>query len=119
MNLSTVNKVLEAGMNASIIRNEAIQSNIANADTPYYKKRTVNFEDSLNKELNSALIDGKIDFNNIKATINNTGFNYRLDENNVDMEAEMVALYQNSVKYELMTQSVISNFARLDSVLAK
>ena len=38
--------VLDKAADASWLRNEAIANNIANVDTPYYKRQDVNFEDA-------------------------------------------------------------------------
>ena len=48
--------VLDKAMDASWLRNEAISNNIANADTPGYKRQDVNFEiqDRKSTRLNSS-----------------------------------------------------------------
>ena len=43
---------LERGLNASWKTNEVISSNIANIDTPGYKRKTVSFGDLLADETN-------------------------------------------------------------------
>jgi len=40
--------VLEKSLDAALLRNEAISQNIANVDTPGYKRKTVAFEEYLN-----------------------------------------------------------------------
>lgn len=113
------NNILAAGMNASIVRNEVIQNNIANADTPGFKKSVVSFEDSLTNALGSVKYTGSLDLSNVQPLINSTGFDYRIDENNVDIEEEMVNLYQNSAKYDVLVESVRNNYSRINAVLGK
>ena len=43
--------VLDKAADASWIRNEAIANNIANVDTPGYKRQDVNFEEQLRKAM--------------------------------------------------------------------
>ncbi|MCL2461525.1 MAG: flagellar basal body rod protein FlgB [Defluviitaleaceae bacterium] len=106
-------------MRAASLRNEVTSNNIANADTPGYKARGVSFEDSLTNALNRYGTTGVLDLSGATPTVGyvNKDFHYRLDENNVDIEAEMVALYKNSVKYDALTSAVISNNRRLNLVL--
>lgn len=113
------NDILAAGMNARILRNEVIQNNIANADTPGFKKNIVSFEDSLASALDDAKFTGRLELDGVEPVIHSTGFSYRLDENNVDIEEEMVSLYQNSAKYDVLVESVRNNYARINAVLGK
>jgi flagellar basal-body rod protein FlgB len=36
--------------------------------------------------------------------------NYRIDENNVDIEFEMVQLYQNSMRFDVMTSGIMNHY---------
>ncbi len=111
--------ILETALNASVVRNDVTLNNIANADTPGFKKKGVVFENFLQNALNSAKLTGRLDLNSLKPQIKliNEGFNYRIDENNVDMDVEMVELYKNSVKYDTMIQSVSNNYKRINLVV--
>ncbi len=112
------NNILELALQASSLKNDVIQNNIANADVPNYKKRTVNFENVLKDAIDSSKITGKLDLNSIKPTVeyDNSNFSYRYDKNNVDVEAEMVGLAQNSAKYDFLVSGVMSNFKRMNLV---
>ncbi len=118
-NMFIQNDVLGSAMQASVVRNDIINNNIANNDVPGFKKKTVDFEQYLRKELDShkRLVD--IRFDNIKPTIRmeNNNYSYRIDGNNVDIEAEMVDLYQNSVKYDTLASGVINNYKRINLAL--
>lgn len=113
------NVAIGAAMQATILRNEVINNNIANNDVPGYKKKTVEFESILDSALNSAGSINDLDLDKVKPRIKeiHSGFNYRLDENNVDVETEMVDLYQNSIRYDTMVTSTISNTSRINLVL--
>jgi len=115
----TQNTILGTALQAANVRNGVISGNIANADTPNYKKKTVDFESYLQDALDQAKVTGTIDLSKLEPTIRtiHTNYEYRLDGNNVDIESEMVDLYQNSVKYEAMVDSVTSNSRRFNLVL--
>ncbi|KAI4453625.1 phosphoribosylamine--glycine ligase [Holotrichia oblita] len=113
------NAILESGMQASVVRNEVIQNNIANVDTPGFKRSSVDFESILTDALEITKSGGKLDLSRVKPVIvkEYANFSYRLDDNNVDIETEMVDLYQNSVKYDVMAESVMNNYKRINMVI--
>ena len=120
--LTTQNDVLGVALSASLARNDVITQNIAHADTPGYKAKRLDFEASLKTALqgyNVATKEG-LNLRNVVANVrlHNPSFNYRLDENNVDMDIEMVDLYQNSVRYDTMVNCVQMNSKRLSLVLS-
>lgn len=113
------NDILGSALQASAYKNDVIQNNIANADTPNYKKRDVDFESALKNELETAKVTGEIDFDNLKPTTTSDPLSYRLDGNNVDLNVEMVEMYKNSVKYDTLAQSVMNNYKRINIVFGK
>ncbi len=115
--LSSVN-ILEKGMQGTVLRNEVIQNNIANADTPGFKRSDVQFESFLNSAMEESKTTGVLDLDKVKPMIVEQSFNYRLDENNVDIETEMVNLYQNSARYDMLVSSVNNHYKRINAVLA-
>ena len=119
-NLFSQNKIIGSAMNASMVRSNVINNNIANADVPGFTKSIVNFENMLSQELNTAGTTGQINLENVKPVVNYSmqGFNYRIDGNNVDVESEMVELYQNAAKYDVMTSSLMNNYKRINLVMS-
>lgn len=101
-------------------RNTAIASNIANADTPGYKRKDVAFEAYLQEAL---VRDGgkpsEATLAHIKPkTITDHSMNsYRLDGNNVDVDTEMSYLAENQLRYNALISQVNYNFERLKAVL--
>ena len=116
--LFTQNDILGVSMQASVVRNDVIANNIANAEVPGYKKKTVHFEIFLNEALEDAKRTGKLDLSRIRPQLitEHAGYNYRIDGNNVDIESEMVDLYQNAVKYETLAGSIINNYKRINLI---
>ncbi len=117
--------VLDKAMDASWLRNEAISNNLANADTPGYKRQDVNFETQLAKALRSSryktmdakVADVKMNRLNPIAYTDYAGFSYRIDGNNVDPDTEGVYLAKNQVVYQGLYQSVNEEFKNLKAVM--
>jgi len=115
--------VLEKAADASWIRNAAISNNIANVDTPGYKRKDVDFE----KYLQSAVAGGGSLDDEVAGveleTLTGTTYtdygtvSYRLDGNNVDIDTENAELAKNQMKYYTMLDSVSQEFSRLKSVM--
>jgi len=113
------NDILGVALNAYAVRNEVIQHNIANDDTPNFKKKIVEFEAAFAAALDESKRTGVIDLKKTvpKIRLFNENYSYRLDGNNVDMELEMADLYKNSVKYDVLTSSVINNYKKINLVV--
>lgn len=117
--------ILDKAADASWLRDSAISNNIANVDTPGYKREDVNFEAVLERELRKSQytsLDDKV--GNLKLSRLNVetytdipGYSYRLDENNVDIDSENVELAKNQVVYKGLTDSITNEFSRLKSVI--
>lgn len=117
--------VLDRAADASWLRNEAISNNIANVDTPNYKRQDVAFESELKKALGYnryQTMDSKVD--NVKTSrlspqvyTDYSDYSYRLDGNNVDIENENVMLAENQLKYQGLLTSINQEFTNLQSVM--
>ncbi len=118
-NMFSINDILGTALQASVVRGDVINNNIANSDVPGFKKKSVQFEEYLSKALDEAKTTGKLNFSKLAPTIRteHENFSYRLDGNNVDIEQEMLYAYQNSVRYDFLANSVINNYRRLNLVL--
>ncbi len=112
--LFTKNK-LERALDATWLRNEVISQNIANVDTPGYKRKEVRFEEYLDKELGSST--GGDENIPIRVTEDSTKSSYRADGNNVDIENESALLAANSLRYNTLIQKMNGDFQRLRSVI--
>jgi flagellar basal-body rod protein FlgB len=116
--------VLDKAADASWKRDEIIANNIANVDTPGYKRKDVQFESYL---MNSLLGDGSLDHRVAKANLSslvstvytdNAALSYRLDGNNVDIDTESANLAENQIRYYALMDSMTQEFNRIKSVLA-
>ena len=99
---------LESALDASYLRGEVIQHNIANVDTPGYKACRVEFESLLQeaqKSSGSAAVQAQV--------TQDDGASMRLDGNNVDVEKEMGALAKNKLWYDTLVRQLNENYTRL------
>lgn len=117
--------VLGKAADASWIRNEVINNNIANNDTPGYKRQDVQFSDILAREIRSVEFNDldeaveQIDMDRISGRIytDSVNYSYRIDGNNVDIDTENVELASNQIKYQALTDCITQEFSRLQSVI--
>ena len=117
--------VLNRAADAAWQRNEAISNNIANVDTPGYKRQDVAFESVLQKALGNnryESMDEKVSNINLsrlrgRAYVDYANYSYRLDGNNVDIENENVMLAENQIKYQGLISSINQEFTNLQTVM--
>ena len=76
---------LKKSLDTSWLRNNVYSNNIANVDTPGYKRKRVEFENML-QEVSSN--NETMSINSINPTIveDNTTYSFKIDGNNVDPE---------------------------------
>ena len=117
--------VLQQAADASWLRNSIISNNIANVDTPNYKRSDVQFETYLIEQLAGgdtmdSYVDG-MDLSTLEATIytDNVNLSYRSDCNNVDIDTENAELAKNQIKYNVMTDAISQEFSRLKTAIGK
>lgn len=118
--------ILDKAADAASLRNELISNNIANVDTPYYKRKDINFESMLQAELagKNSLYDS-VKATNRDLTVldpqvftDNSSLSYRLDGNNVDIATEEAYLAENQIKYNTLVDLMNQEFARYKAVLS-
>ena len=120
--------VLGKAADGAWLRNEAISNNIANVNTPNYKRQDVSFESELKHALKSSKyvsLDDKVDsLNNGRLSrieprvyTDHSEYSYRIDGNNVDIDNENVELASNQIKYNALIQSINEEFKNLKSVI--
>lgn len=115
------NNQLEKSLDAAWLRNEVISQNIANADTPGYKRKEVQFEDFLTSEMkNSRISKGQSrlsDNGGMKVVEDHANYSYRLDGNNVDIEQEMAQMAMNTLRYNTLIQRMSGQLNKLRTVI--
>lgn len=117
--------VLGKTADASWQRNEILANNMANVNTPGYKRQDVDFEEQLRRALGNSRyesVDSKV--SHLKSSeltprvyTDAANFSYRLDGNNVDIDTESVELASNQIKYQGLVQSINQEFTNLQMVM--
>ena len=119
--------VLKAAADASWTREEVLTNNIANVDTPNYKRQDVDFTTYLRSALSrtnggsSSLTNrvNNLNYNDIaiRTYADNSTLSYRLDGNNVDLSTENVELASEQINYNALIDSMNNEFSRFKTVL--
>ena len=126
-NVFDYTNILDKAADASWMRENVITNNIANIDTPGYKRQDVDFESVLQKALGKtkySSLDKKVrELNQDLGKLTTTSYSdaanysYRLDRNNVDENTENAELASESLRYQLLTTAITNNFSRMQTVL--
>ena len=118
--------VLDKAADAANSRNEILSNNIANVDTPNYKRKDVSFENYLEQALiGPESLDNRVedvnthlsDFGGMTYTDHST-LSYRLDGNNVDIDTESAYLAENQIRYNALVEQIGQEFSRYKTVLS-
>ena len=119
--------VLKAAADASWTREEVLTNNIANVDTPNYKRQDVDFTTYLRSALSrtnggsSSLTNrvNNLNYNDIaiRTYTDNSTLSYRLDGNNVDLSTENVELASEQINYNALIDGMNNESSRFKTVL--
>ena len=119
--------LLEKARAGSSLRHRVIGNNIANVNTPGFKRSEVSFEEELaaasqgetnagitrtNEKHLPAIAKSSAPLIN---TVTNTSM--RTDGNNVDIDAEMAAMTKNNIFYNAVAQSIGTYYTNLKSAI--
>lgn len=120
--------LLTASADYSWKRNEILGSNMANVDTPGFKRQDVSFESLLSAAVSRASSSSRsltqtvknINYKAITPTVytDNSNLSYRLDGNNVDPDVEQIEIASNQYYYKGIIDSMNQEFSRISTVLA-
>ena len=97
----TVHVALERAIQGSALRHQALAENIANVNTPGYRRQDVDFHSALQAAMpggTAAL--GAVPF----STQVDSAAPVRQDGNSVDIDVESANLAQNALEYEALAQ---------------
>ncbi|WP_151735136.1 flagellar basal body rod protein FlgB [Paenibacillus tengchongensis] len=121
---------LQAGLNAANIRQEVLSNNVANADTPNFKRSEVAFESLLKQQESgiqstlgakvtdtrhfkfgtSTAMTGPVVSTDATTSMNNNG-------NNVDMDREMALSAENQLRYSSYIQQLNSQITMMRTAI--
>ena len=101
-------------LDVTAMRHEAIASNLANVETPGYKRLDVapSFETQLSQAVASKDV-AQINSLQPQLTVDTNAVSGRTDGNTVQLEGEMLKLDQNTVEHSLETQLIGSALTKI------
>ena len=123
---------LPRAMTAANIRQEIIANNIANVNTPNFRKSTVEFEELLAREIYGEEDDRKLKLERThdkhlpfvplefraEPTINQDNSTImRVDDNNVDIDIEMATLAKNQIYYNALVTEFGGHVSKLKAAV--
>ncbi len=134
INISRAHELMKSAMDYRAARQDMIASNIANADTPFYRPRDVRFEEALAQQstqifaqkgqelqmahTNGAHLQGFASSNDTKATtFFRDGHMARNDGNSVDLDVESSEMAKNSMMFNALTAALKKDSALFKSVI--
>ena len=117
--------VMGKTMDATAMRQELIANNLANVNTPNYKRKDLRFETELKHAFARAsedTVDARVKNLDLDAITPQTytdysKLSYRYDGNNVDINIENAISAENQIKYNGLMDLVNKNFSQLQSVM--
>ncbi len=110
--------LLEKMLDVSAMKHKVIANNIANINTPGYKKMEVSFSEQLEKALKDTSVN-KLDSLQPKIIISkeDASETTRNDGNNVDMDKEVTSLVRNTLSYNIYTQLMAKKVESIKSAI--
>lgn len=103
-------------------KQEVLSNNLANIDTPGYKRQQVSFEDEFKSRLIAA--DKTKSNTNMREAIDGTNYTVysrtdsaRVDENSVNADVEETEMTRTWLHYNYLLQSITSDVKRLQTAI--
>lgn len=104
--------LIEAGVRAESLRQKAIANNVANLETPGYRRIDVRFEELLAKHMNSS---GDVDLSKIEPEIYRPGQTpVKSNGNNVNFEAEVGQMIKNAIRHKTFVRLLNKKYNQID-----
>ena len=105
---------LKKMLDATVMRQEAIASNLANLETPHYKRLDVegNFSSELSRAI-SGNSDKAVNSLQPRVGVDRSAVAQNRDGNSVQLEKELLHLQKNLVAHQLQTQMITGRLAKL------
>ncbi|MGB9591476.1 MAG: flagellar basal body rod protein FlgB [Candidatus Kryptoniota bacterium] len=109
--------LLEKALDAYSLRNKIIANNIANIETPNYRRADVTFEKELNQALDQS--DNDVSLSN---SVKRVEPQIEIDRsavltsgaNNVDIDEEMAELAKNQLRFQMAARLMSQTFQLID-----
>jgi len=111
-NTNNIINILDAGIKAETLRQKAIANNVANAETPGYRRIDVKFEDLLTKHLSK---NGEVDIRDIEPEIfqpKDTAV--KSNGNDVNWQNEVGNMVKNSLRHKAYVRLLEKKYRQIE-----
>lgn len=121
--------VLERSLDTAALRQKVISNNIANVDTPYFKRSVVQFEDVLQDSLRETNFNGLrtnsrhipigrgVPRDMMPEVVVDDKTLYNNNRNNVDIDLEMAQMSKNAMRYNVLVDRMAREFKSLRTAI--
>jgi flagellar basal-body rod protein FlgB len=110
--ISTITDLLEAGIKAENLRQKAIASNVANLQTPGYRRFDVRFDELLAKALDSS---EEVDIAAIEPQLHQPMRTpLKSNGNDVNLEAEVGEMVKNSLRHKAYIRLLNKKYSQIE-----
>ncbi|OUM99499.1 MAG: flagellar basal-body rod protein FlgB [Firmicutes bacterium ZCTH02-B6] len=124
-----LDEVLRQALNAVALRQQVTAHNIANVNTPGFRRQSVQFEEQLQRARRRAAVSGATTHPRhlpigtqaqpAPRVVTDSATVMRNDGNNVDIEREMAVLAAAETQYAALTQVVAARYRMLRSAISQ
>jgi len=109
--------MLASLVNASALRHRILSSNVANVNTPGYRRTDVSFEEELAKELKRS---GQVNLKHLRPeVVADNESPSRVDGNNVDIDQEMGRISKNTLLHNTYLQIMASKSGAMRRAISR
>lgn len=119
--------LLEKALDGSTLRHATLANNLANVNTPGFKRGDINFRSSLDEALGPKLPlkrTGPLHLKNLEESsepelITDSRTSLRNDGNNVDVDVELATMAENNLYFNSLAQLLSSQLSVLRQAIAE
>ncbi len=112
---NSILELLEAGLQAESLRQRAIANNVANLETPGYRRIDVKFEELLAKALNSS---GGVDLEEIEPQIYQPKKTpMKSNGNDVNLETEVGQMVKNTLRHTAYIRLLNKKYKQIEMAI--
>lgn len=110
--ISNIVDIVEAGIKAESLRQKTIANNVANLETPGYRRVDVRFGELLAKAMGSS---GDVDLSLVKMQIYQPGTTpIKSSGNDVDLEFEIGQMVKNTLRHKTYVRFLQKKYQQID-----
>lgn len=112
-------QTLDLALGAAGKRQEVLANNLANVNTPGYKRLDVEFDGMLAKAIDSARAGDRVGLDKLQPGVStDDSVAVRADGNSVDVDQEMAFLAENNIRYNALVQLTQKKLETLKYVIS-